>query len=176
MRRLAWVGRTDRLAIAACAVSLLAAGLGAVALPPGHAGDVREIRGLMMYLCVPQSHYGPGDPVAVYVTLVNAGTRTLAVPANLRFVAAWTVAGKEEVFPQDDPERVSGPAPDARGALQMAPGDRAVFRLTLRPPRRALIHGVYPLRVTCDLTRTLGGTLASETSAVKIQYKVMVVF
>jgi hypothetical protein len=156
---------------------LLATGLAAAdPLPRGLAEARREIRGLRMHLCVPQSHYGPGDPVAVYVTLVNGGIRTLPVPADPRFVATWTVAGKEEVFPQDGPEQVSGPVPNARGRLQMAPGDRAVFRLTLRPPRRALIHGVYALRVTCDLTRSLGGTLASETSSVKIQYKVMVVF
>lgn len=177
MKRPGRLSRQLRCGIAAFTALLLATGLAAAdPLPRGLAEARREIHGLRLHLSVPQAHYGPGEPVGLYLTLVNSGAEALRLPADLRFVALWTVAGKEETYPQDAPEQVSGAHPAPGGVRALKPGERAVFRLTVRPPRSALIHGLYPLRVCCDLASPLGGTLVSGTSTVKIQYKVMVVF
>ncbi len=132
---------------------------------------VPELAGLRLRVTLPQSHYGPGEPIQVYCTLSNTGAKGIPLPADLTFTAVMTEAGEERVFPQGpcDPPRTPAPMPPS-----LAPGQRLVRCLSVRPGRRDLLPGEFPFRVYLVLSGEGGpkGTLASEAVLLRIRYNV----
>jgi|GEM_PF-2673172 len=150
-------------------------------------GAVSYLGGLTLWATVPCDHYGPGQAVTILLTFQNKGNRAVLFQRNGEWKAVFLVDGKEATFPQEpaeaDPVRSAGEG-DFRS---LAPGESWLTRLTVKPPRKEMLPGVYPLKVYSPIAyrlslpghgagRPLQGTLASNEAHVKIKYDVMVVY
>ncbi len=175
------------------AAAALALCLGtALALPVPKGADVNDavenLHGLTLWATTPYDHYGPGQPIKVYLTFTNRGSRTLYFQHTAPVIGVFTVDGKAMTFPQGDDSSAATGAPSKDTIRPLAPGAHWLRTVVLRPVRNEFLPGKYPLRIYCLLDnafkapkpgverRALKGTLVSNTVTVKIKYKVIVVY
>ena len=177
------LGRAVFAALAFLAVAGSAGGKSAQLFP----GAVSNLGGLTLWATVPCDHYGPGQTVTILLTFQNKGNRAVSFQRNGEWKAVFLVDGKKATFPQEPPEADPVRGAGEAGLRSLAPGESWLTRLTVKPPRKEMLPGIYPLRVCCPIAYHLGlpahgagrpfqGILASNEAHVKIKYDVMVVY
>jgi hypothetical protein len=154
-----------------CSIILIAGGGSS---PRG--GQV-NLHGLTLWTTLPASHYGPGQEIRVYCTLINRGTRAVSFTPPLSLKAAITSEGEEKTYPQS-PD-CGGPGGEGKPVV-LEPGERWVTCFVVKPPRKEFLPGTYPLRVYCDFGDDVGkvggmplkGTLVSNEVVLTIHYNI----
>lgn len=163
------------------------AGLAGEKPAPLFPGAISNLGGLTLWATLPYAHYGPGQSQTLLLTFQNKGNRSVSFRGNGECAAVFIVDGKERTFPQEQAKIEAGRPLSQDGFCRLAPGESLVARLTVNPPRKEMLPGIYSLRVYFPLVyrfdspnRTvsspLTGTLGSNEVHVKIKYDVMVVY
>ena len=178
-----------RVLVATALVLCLCASLASPVLKRSDVRDaVENLHGLTLWATIPYDHYGPGQPVKVYLTFMNRSGRTIFFQRTAPVVGVFTVDGKPMTFPQGE-DSAAAKGPPSKDSIQpLAPGAHWLRTVVLKPVRNEFLPGQYPLRCYCLLDnayqtpkpgverRALRGTLVSNTVTVKIKYKVIVVY
>jgi hypothetical protein len=163
------------------------AGLAKEGTAPLFPSAASNLGGLTLWATLPCAYYGPGQSQTLLLTFQNKGNKSVSFRGNGECAAVFIVNGKEKTFPQEQAKLEAGRPLSQDGFCHLAPGESLVTRLTVKPPRKEMLPGIYTLRVYCPLayrfdssSRTesspLKGTLASNEVHVKIKYDVMVVY
>ncbi len=176
-------GRLLRGTVCAALLTLCASPLLRAAQPgtPFRSAE-SSLEGLFIHATLPYADYGPGHPVRVYITFLNGGKRTLVIARRAKLIVEVKVDGKWRLFPQREKGASLGSA-DRNAFVTLAPGSRYVRVVTLRPGRRDLLPGDYPLRALCFFKRggktprgALSGTIVSKPATLSIRFKVIMVY
>jgi len=163
--------------------ALLCGGLPAKSahLPIGlRAKDV--VGGIRLHATLPYDHYGPRDPVKVYLTFLNTARCEVTFSRTASIVVEVQEKERRLSFKPIEAKR-AGQVESLGESVTLEPGRSFLRAVVIEKGHAAFLPGKHPIRVYCTLggsagsgKRPLTGILRSNRLTLDVQYNVIMVY
>lgn len=140
------------------------------------------VGGIRLHATLPYDHYGPHDPVKVYLTFLNTALREAKLSRKAPIVIEVKEQDRRLSFKPVE-AKVAGQVESFGESVTLEPGRSFIRAVVIEKGHAAFLPGKHPIRVYCTLggsagsgKRPLTGILRSNRLTLDIQYSVIMVY